>query len=1482
MLRLACSLRTKSYSLCILNSECLRLKSKYSTDIDKNLFPPYNEIAYGGRRIFMDSVERRKKKIIINMEDFMIKTNVRKAKRVGVAAVACALCVPLCAMPSLTASANTNYYHHYYGKDWSWSTSAKTVDEAVDNAIEIAEQIAAEGQVLLKNNNSALPLQGNEWVTVFSTSGTKDGSNYVSGIEEGGFKVHHTSSTDVNKYTPADKRAHAASDVAIILISGESEATQDAWSSGPGGGGEGTSSASLTEKEDNREGSGATGEEFTLPSGKKFEHYASPTKAEDGQDVAYKHNMQLTNADEDIVLYAKENFDKVIVILQNDVPSEIGYLQYDEEIDAILLSGRIGKYGFDQIGKVLNGSVNPSGRTVDLWAWDITGRPSWYNDGNANNIYNSAKAENESVIGNMAITSAFRVTQDSVYADRSNEYAKAHGGNEAEEYQYYKRATHASGDITPYIYTVEYEEDIYTGYRFYETAATEVEKGNYLSTEYTDGETYYNDAVIYPFGHGISYTEFEWKVVGTDLTAWDAVVDSTETDITTQTGTMKVKVEVTNVGNVAGMDVVEIYGHAPYYLNGVSKAEHELVGFEKTGMIQPGKSQIVTVEVNVQDLAAYDYLDANGNGNTGYELDKVADTDTNGNVLHDSTGGYELRVMKDSHNYGNGNSEGMVIALKAPTTDKNLKVDDFSGNEVDNQFSGKDINNTLSYDPATQKTLVEEGKMTILSRSNFTDTWPAVATAEELVRSDAWYNTVTEFADYNGENWQDYYKAVNGVDTIPAAVTNEDTAGFDWSITATKFAELAKATYNGKTLEWKQAATKADAATQASDDFLWFSDMAKYEYNDGGEGEYMWTKFMNQLTYEEMVEYVTNGGRRTGAIESVGKESTSWVDSTETMNSTNSFGWGYNSLSSRTWNKDLTYKRGVVVAEIGLFDGVEAYYAPAVDSHRSPFAGRNDEYWSEDGFLAGHLAGNMLAGVQSTGMSCTIKHFALNENENMRQSLHTYISEQAFRELYLSAFQIVIQEYAAQGVMTAYNTIGDMHASSAYNFITGMTQNEWGFDGFNITDAADPWKDFYTHDMALRAGTTMFLCDWSASKGYTPGSSSDNAVQLYPTGVYDAKQNKVFVRADGRAEKGTDGKWDPNSYSSDFTVESYTSWYWLRYNVMRSLFVESQSTTARNGMTLSKYVGTTLTAGQQGKDYSAKVGMEGATFAEYSVADNVLPDGLKLASDGTISGKPLESGDYKITVTLTSGNFITKNAEYVLSIASAFEMSASSSGLKVGEAYTGYIDSDIVVTQDDNPDSKYTKLAYSVEGNLPAGLSLDETTGLVSGTPTQSGSYEVTFVIKATSSTSSGGNQGGRPFAASTFSTRGGGKGGKGGSGSSADEYKFTVQFTVADDGSASGEVKYLTEAEVRAIVTEAVAGAGLTESQVNALIDTAIGKVNTGLTEEQVKAIVDKAIENNNAGGGCGASASAAIIIPALLAVAGVAVILRKRESNK
>ena len=149
-----------------------------------------------------------------------------------------------------------------------------------------------------------------------------------------------------------------------------------------------------------------------------------------------------------------------------------------------------------------------------------------------------------------------------------------------------------------------------------------------MAADYADYK--YENAVAFPFGYGLSYTNFDWQVVSVDDSDWGREQADWQND-----GTITVQVKVTNTGSVAGKDVVEIYGHAPYLAGGIEKPEVTLIGFEKTGLLRPGQSETLTLTVNIQDIASFDYRDANGNGQKTYELD-AAD-------------GYELRVSASSH-----------------------------------------------------------------------------------------------------------------------------------------------------------------------------------------------------------------------------------------------------------------------------------------------------------------------------------------------------------------------------------------------------------------------------------------------------------------------------------------------------------------------------------------------------------------------------------------------------------------------------------------------------------------------------------------------------------------------------------------------------------------------------------------------------------------------------------------------------------------
>ena len=294
------------------------------------------------------------------------------------------------------------------------------------------------------------------------------------------------------------------------------------------------------------------------------EYHDLPTvmTKEDGSVNRYginpdKHYLELTDEEEAVLEKAKElrgENGKVIVIINSNNTMELGRLQDDDKVDAILFVGGPGKAGFYAIGDVLNGTVCPSGRLADTYAADLLKDPAMQNFGDKA-YYNADKPF-------------------SCEYDTKISYTAADGTQKERPIMF-----------------VGYEEGIYVGYRFYETAA---DMGFFSSEKLPEGvsDPYYNreNGVVYPFGYGLSYTTFSQKIVKADY----------------QNRKFTFDVEVTNTGAVAGKDVVELYVETPYVSGGIEKAKVVLCGFDKTETLEPGASERVTITVDEEDLASYD------------------------------------------------------------------------------------------------------------------------------------------------------------------------------------------------------------------------------------------------------------------------------------------------------------------------------------------------------------------------------------------------------------------------------------------------------------------------------------------------------------------------------------------------------------------------------------------------------------------------------------------------------------------------------------------------------------------------------------------------------------------------------------------------------------------------------------------------------------------------------------------------------------
>lgn len=324
--------------------------------------------------------------------------------------------------------------------------------------------------------------------------------------------------------------------------------------------------------------------------------------AEWGGDAG-KHYLELQDVELELLEQVKAHFANVIVLVNSSHVMELGFLENRDgtaadpaaagDIDAALWIGGIGS-GAKAIPEILKGEVNPSGHLADTYAYDLTTAPSYYNFGN----FEYSNFTNEE--GGSADVISLGGVMTIEMLDES-------GGNK-------------------YIY---YNEGIYTGYRWYETAAA-------------DGFLDYDATVQYPFGYGLSFTDFDWEVTGTELGNVG--------------GQISVAVKVTNIGDRAGKDVVQLYYSAPYYPDeGIEKSSVMLGAFAKTDLLQPGESDEITLTLNMDDMASYDYQGAGC-----YVL---------------SAGSYDLRLQTDSHNL-KVNSDGTAVPSITYTVDSKVIYDD--------------------------------------------------------------------------------------------------------------------------------------------------------------------------------------------------------------------------------------------------------------------------------------------------------------------------------------------------------------------------------------------------------------------------------------------------------------------------------------------------------------------------------------------------------------------------------------------------------------------------------------------------------------------------------------------------------------------------------------------------------------------------------------------------------------------------------------
>ncbi|MFV0556376.1 MAG: glycoside hydrolase family 3 C-terminal domain-containing protein [Lactovum sp.] len=497
-------------------------------------------------------------------------------------------------------------------------------------------------------------------------------------------------------------------------------------------------------------------------------------------------------------------------------------------------------------------------------------------------------------------------------------------GRLADTYAYDVESAPATENFGDYKYDnldkayLNYEEGIYVGYRFYETYYHNDEKG-------------YDKAVQFPFGSGLSYTNFDWKVLEQKF--------SDET--------MEVKVEVTNTGKVAGKDVVQLYYSAPYTTGGIEKSAINLITFAKTKELKAGEKETITLSFDTRDMASYDMK------NEYYVLEK---------------GKYEIKLGKNVHEI----KETLNYDLKKEII---YKADADTGTEYQNLFTES------------------ENEIDVLSRNDWEGTYPS----DEDNKSEASSKVIDR---------------INNIDY------NDD----------------------------------QKMPTLGADNNLKLEDLKGLAYDDP-----KWEKFLDQLTVDQMIDYVSDGGWHTNAIDELGVPATVLLDGPAGINyffkSFEAGAYPSEIVVASTWNQELAYTMGETIAKEAKALGVHGWYAPTLNIHRNAFGGRNFEYMSEDPVLNGLIGTGIVKASEDLGVTVYMKHFAMNEQETNARTpgLAVWADEQTIREIHMKSFEMVTKESGVTGAMSSFSIIDGKWANSA--LLNGLLREEWGFDGVVSSDA---------------------------------------------------------------------------------------------------------------------------------------------------------------------------------------------------------------------------------------------------------------------------------------------------------------------------------------------------------------------------------------------------------------------------------------------
>ena len=694
-----------------------------------------------------------------------------------------------------------------------------------------------------------------------------------------------------------------------------------------------------------------------------------------------KGPLALTDEELALVDYSTANFKKTIVIINTNSPMEIRELEENPKVDAILWVGHPGNFGCLGIADVLCGRVAPSGGLADIYVTDNMSAPAMMN------------------FGDYAFTNAAEVRND--------------GGR---------------GSSSKYVVEAE---GIYTGYRYYETRYNDIvlNQGNAKSNvgaKASDGNWDYSKEVVYSFGYGFGYTDFKYEIVGTHKEQ-----ESHEKYTT-------IDVKVTNTGDYAGATPVQIYAQAPYKAGGLEKSAIQLVEFGKTKVLEPKQSEVVSIEVDWQNLASYDMNYGNSDGTKGsYVLDEGNYYFAVGNGAHDALNNILAKQ-------GFSTADGMDVNGNADLA----VLERYSEGGVDASTFGYAKNNQKIRNqiPYSDWNYYEPGKVTYLSRSNWSGTYPK------------------EYRDM----------------AIPEAMKN-DIKGLYYT---------TKTDQDTSDIVWGDASVPLN-----------FYDLAMMSYEDE-----RWEQVLNKITLEDAITMAAYGGNTFAAAQSIGFPGGKLTENTGNgiqnytpdaplvndlcpwkMEPNDGNGkmslkvFGSAVLVASSFSHELFYDMGEFMGQQAIIIGLPILWGPGGNTHRTAYNGRTGEYYSEDPVLTGIACMEFAVGARDNGLIASPKHYAFNDQEDNRGGIAPFLTEQRAREIELRAFQIAFEatpydrkrgeDTGMLGMMVSFSKVGAVECTCSAGLINGIAIGEWGFHGYCVTDISD---DFDLFDCIVMAGCTGY------------------------------------------------------------------------------------------------------------------------------------------------------------------------------------------------------------------------------------------------------------------------------------------------------------------------------------------------------------------------------------------------------------------------